>query len=543
MPKIFVSYSRADHDRCVELVRRLRRIYGADNVWFDDEIHGGDDWWTLILERVAWCDVFIYLLSRESLESDYCKAELAEAERLNKTILPVLIRTKTNPPANIRKYQWIDAANGISVDVMTEIPASIARLQVNEPDRTPPPRRLEPTPQPTVPERDKNPTRGRASVRLIEIVGVLLAFAALVVGVLQLVAATNGANTATPTTQPQIVVAPTDAPTQVNTPDIMVTPTTQTQIVVVPTDAPTQTNTPDIMATILVNDTATRNAEIAAYTPTFTNTPVPTENYTATTAAIYTQRAEQTSVSATQTQAAAPTLSGAYALAQAGITSNDSWTPSIEQFNGISMALAPTGCFMMGSNGNADEQPVHEQCFNEPFWIDVTEVTNAAYGSFGAFSGASRPRDSVTWFEARDFCAARGGNVRLPTEREWEYAARGVGNLIYPWGNTFVAENVDYGLNADETVDVGSRPKGASWVGALDMSGNVWEWVSSLYLPYQDDRIWGDNREDGENRTDVRVLRGGSWYNDDINLRAPIRDWSFPDNSNLNVGFRCARSP
>jgi len=544
MPKIFVSYSRADHDRCVELVRRLRRIYGADNVWFDDEIHGGDDWWTLILERVAWCDVFIYLLSRESLESDYCKAELAEAERLNKTILPVLIRTKTNPPANIRKYQWIDAANGISVDVMTEIPASIARLQVNEPDRTPPPRRLEPTPPPTVPERDKNPTRGRASVRLIEIVGVLLAFAALVVGVLQLVAATNGANTATPTTQPQIVVVPTDAPTQTNTPDIMVTPTTQTQIVVVPTDAPTQTNTPDIMATILVNDTATRNAEIAAYTPTFTNTPVPTENYTATTAAIYTQRAEQTSVSATQTQAAAPTLSGAYALAQAGITSNDSWTPSIEQFNGISMALAPTGCFMMGSNGNADEQPVHEQCFNEPFWIDVTEVTNAAYGSFGYFLGASLPRDSVTWFEARDFCAARGENVRLPTEREWEYAARGVDNLIYPWGDTFVAENVVYGANSNNsTADVGSRPNATSWVGALDMSGNVWEWVSSLYLPYQDDRIWGDNREDGENRTDVRVVRGGSWFNTVTSLRGASRSRGFVGNVNDYLGFRCARSP
>jgi len=247
-------------------------------------------------------------------------------------------------------------------------------------------------------------------------------------------------------------------------------------------------------------------------------------------AAIYIQRAGQT-------------LSGVYALAQAGVTSNDSWTPSIEQFNGISMALVPTGCFMMGSNdGDADEQPVHEQCFNEPFWIDVTEVTNAAYGSSGEFSGVSRPRDSVSWFEARDFCAARGENVRLPTEREWEYAARGVDNLIYPWGDTFVWENVVYGANSNNsTADVGSRPNGTSWVGALDMSGNVWEWVSAIYRSYEYDA--NDGREvNSDNRTGVRVLRGGSWLNFDYGLRAPVRYRTYPDNSVSILGFRCARS-
>jgi len=250
-------------------------------------------------------------------------------------------------------------------------------------------------------------------------------------------------------------------------------------------------------------------------------------------------------------QRAAQTLSGVYALAQAGVTSNDSWTPSIEQFNGISMALVPTGCFMMGSNdGDAHEQPVHEQCFNEPFWIDVTEVTQADFerldgvkANANGFDGEQRPVERITWFEARDFCAARGENVRLPTEREWEYAARGVDNLIYPWGDTFVAENVVYGANSNNsTADVGSRPNGTSWVGALDMSGNVWEWVSSLYLPYQDDRIWGDNREDGENSTDVRVLRGGSWYYFGYFLRAQYRNWFNPDDSYFDDGFRCARS-
>ncbi len=218
--------------------------------------------------------------------------------------------------------------------------------------------------------------------------------------------------------------------------------------------------------------------------------------------------------------------------------------------DGVRMVLVPAGCFMMGSNdGYSDEQPVHQQCFEAPFWIDRTEVTQADFARLGgeqkrqsSFSGADRPVETITWFEARDFCALRG--ARLPTEADWEYAARGPDGLVYPWGNAFDEDNAVWNRGFGEgTAPVGSRPAGRSWVGADDMSGNVWEWTSSLYESYP--YAAGDGREaDTGTSTDVvRVVRGGSWnYDFSGNLRAADRDWLNPEVRNISLGFRCARS-
>jgi len=242
------------------------------------------------------------------------------------------------------------------------------------------------------------------------------------------------------------------------------------------------------------------------------------------------------------------------AVAAAGVESNAEWAPyapHIREFDGVEMALVPAGCFMMGSeDGHSDEQPVHEQCFEEPFWIDVTEVTNTQYGSASdnclkRSSEDSQPRICVDWFEAAAYCQSRG--ARLPTEAEWEYAARGPDGLAYPWGNDFVTDNVVYAINsASQTAEVGSRPAGASWVGAHDLSGNVWEWVSTIYdqdhfqYPYDSD----DGREaDGSSdSSSLRALRGGSWSSNSSDLRGALRFRISPGITSNYNGFRCARS-
>ncbi len=201
------------------------------------------------------------------------------------------------------------------------------------------------------------------------------------------------------------------------------------------------------------------------------------------------------------------------------VTTNEQWTPVHRDFDGVDMVLVPPGCFMMGSeDGDEDEQPVDEVCFDQPFWIDATEATNAQFDPFqrqgkfqypGNFFGPDQPRDYLRWFEADKFCALRG--ARLPSEAEWEYAARGPDGLVYPWGNDFVADNVVFRANSDDMpADVGSRPEGVSWVGALDMLGNVPEWTGSEYRPYPYDAA--DGREapnDGGN--EERVYRGGGF--------------------------------
>jgi len=262
-------------------------------------------------------------------------------------------------------------------------------------------------------------------------------------------------------------------------------------------------------------------------------------------------------------------------------TSNDVWMPIRRDFDGVTMVLVPPGWFMMGSTeeqidyafelakesyGNdakrewfGNERPTHEICFEQPFWIDRTEVTQAQFKQFGgkaatasSFTGDNRPVEQITWFEARDFCAVRG--ARLPTEAEWEYAARGPEGLTYPWGNTFDGTRLSYcdanceydwkdKQNNDgykNTAPVGSYLGGVSWEGALDMSGNVWEWVSSLYQPYP--HKTDDGRESTLDTNSDRVLRGGGWFDFVSLLRAANRVRNSPDSGLNFIGFRCARS-
>lgn len=264
-----------------------------------------------------------------------------------------------------------------------------------------------------------------------------------------------------------------------------------------------------------------------------------------------------------------PTLTGIAQLRQ--------WEPKtvIDKF-GVEMVEVPSGCFIMGSAANGDEQPVSEHCFAKSFYIDRYEVTQAQFVQLSGvmqkqfqFQGELRPVDNIDWFEARDFCQLHRLG-RLPTELEWEYAARGVDSFIYPWGNTLRPKAAVYNRSEfDGTEFVTTRDgeperiEGASWVGAIDMAGNLWEWTSTRYddLDPDADGIFlnlfsypyngGDGRELDETREEyqtrksdtnvytVRVLRGGSWYYDSNSLRSALRFWSRPDFGDVDIGFRC----
>lgn len=211
------------------------------------------------------------------------------------------------------------------------------------------------------------------------------------------------------------------------------------------------------------------------------------------------------------------------------------------------MVLVPAGCFMMGSeNLDSDEKPVHQQCLGAPFWIDKYEVSRSQFETLGGtralentFRGDIRPVENITWFEAQDFCEQQR-NGRLPTEVEWEYTARGVDGLDYPWGNEFNRNYVAASWNSfGETRVINSFPLGKSWVGAHDMSGNVWEWTSSLALPYPYSAM---THEDDSDRLTARIVRGGSFYSTSATvLESANRNGIYPDRYSRLRGFRCVR--
>jgi formylglycine-generating enzyme required for sulfatase activity len=224
---------------------------------------------------------------------------------------------------------------------------------------------------------------------------------------------------------------------------------------------------------------------------------------------------------------------------------------------GVEMLLVPSGEFVMGNkNGEDDEKPVHDFVLPD-FYIDKYEVTNRLYKkcvdakicAVPKYSGSEShstyfdnpqfdnyPVIYVDWYMARTYCEWR--EARLPTEAEWEKAARGTDERSYPWGEGIDLSHVNYlGLRGD-TTSVGEYSAGKSLYGTYDMAGNVWEWVSSRYMPYpyrlSDDREIADF-------PDYRVKRGGSWKSGSLDLRTTNRQSGYPISNSNDTGFRCAR--
>jgi formylglycine-generating enzyme required for sulfatase activity len=218
------------------------------------------------------------------------------------------------------------------------------------------------------------------------------------------------------------------------------------------------------------------------------------------------------------------------------------------------MVFIKGGCIQMGCGTlikcDSDERPVHEVCLND-FYIDTFEVTQQAYrAAIGEnpsnFKDHNNPVEQVTWFEAKTYCEKSG--KRLPTEAEWEYAARS-GEKAEKWAGTDEENSVEdyawYGDNSGDRAHPAGQKK-PNGFGLYDMTGNVWEWVEDWYhenyykqSPRDNPAGPGDDWEGLKGR----VTRGGSWYDTAWLTRATNRSRNRPGNREDNIGFRCVRNP
>jgi formylglycine-generating enzyme required for sulfatase activity len=253
--------------------------------------------------------------------------------------------------------------------------------------------------------------------------------------------------------------------------------------------------------------------------------------------------------------------------------------------HGIEQVWVPAGIFLMGtediSNLNPpawaehelpSEQPQHEVRLSRGFWIDKYEVTNAAFQAFVEGGGYQKkefwsengwgwlshqdpnklpidcitdaqpdePRVCVTWYEAEAYARWRSG--RLPTEAEWEYAARGPESLIYPWGNIFDNSKANV-VNSSGPAPVGSFPAGASWVGAQDMAGNAMEWVKDwLDFNYYKQKVKNDPQ--GPETGTRKIEKGGWWGSNPFVARGAYHHFEDPPTyQDHHIGFRIVTSP
>ncbi|MGC1377040.1 MAG: SUMF1/EgtB/PvdO family nonheme iron enzyme [Anaerolineales bacterium] len=247
---------------------------------------------------------------------------------------------------------------------------------------------------------------------------------------------------------------------------------------------------------------------------------------------------------------------------------------------GATMLLIPAGSFMMGGDVYAAEKPAHSVTLSS-FYMDQYEVSNALYKACVDANGCTAPayggsftyRDyygnpdfdrfpviSVSWNQAKTYCIWRGSSTRLhqpehstklPTEAEWEYAARGTDGRTYPWGEVLDPSRANYQSDGDTwyTTAIDSYPAGKSPFGLYNMAGNVWEWVNDWYdSDYYQRSPLSDPQ--GPSTGQYRVVRGGGWGSfglivgrDAYDLRSATRSFLIPDSWENVVGFRCAYTP
>lgn len=507
--QLFVSYARVDKPYCIQIVNTL----SAHNVWFDDRLYVGQNWWQEILRRLEWCEGFVYLLSPESLNSEYCRREYELAVSLNKTIFPVLIHKDVEIPESLAHFQYADLSNGLTYESTRDLLNSILFLERQ--------RSKSFAPVSVALEDMKPPTVSPSSV--ISVVSQSMENGQYDKAVFILRQAKASGYTSR----------------FINIDSILREAETGLERQSWLREADREYR----QIADLVRHRRTRDLGREAFIAFQKDYP----DYDP--ECLATLIGDAIATSSVPDRILSPHVSAA-----------PNFTLPLLEWVDI-----PAGMAMIETS-EVEGQSVRQQIFVDTFKVAKYPVTNGQYQKFvddpmgynnlswwqfsaaanewrvsnpkakpARFQGDERPRENVTWYEAMAFChwlsTRLGYKVTLPTEAQWQRAAQGDDQRRFPWGDEFDAAK----CNAREsevkmTTLVMRYPAGASVFGVYDLVGNVWEWCL-------------DTRKQHELNVDTtgadeRAVHGGSFVSVHERSEIGFRYFLPPATSYASIGFR-----
>jgi formylglycine-generating enzyme required for sulfatase activity len=499
--RLFISYARVDKPYCVKIAETL----DAHRVWYDDRLYVGQQWWKEILRRLDWCDGFIYLLSPESVASKYCRKEFAIAQNSGRKIFPVVIHEDTDIPKEINHIQYADLSNGLTPDAVKTLLNAIYLAEMQELEHPSPPS------QPIVID---STTEHQRPSDLASIVG--------------------------------------------KAAEAMETGKFDAAVYLLKQAQNSEYHSRFINLGVLLHEAETALEQQA---------------YRRAAESEYKPIAELVKRRATQRM-------GCEAFQEFNANYPDydpegltHYCSSTVHETGFLLPLLewcdiPAGYLMLPpqkeNNNNGHQKEHREGIYIDKFRMSKYPITNTQFQAFiddndgykrdrwwdfsrdarkwrktkseptpSRFQGNDRPRENITWYEAMAYCRwlqeKTGLTISLPTDRQWQRAARGNDDRLYPWGNHFdtkLANTRESKIRM--TTQVTRHPNAISPFGIFDMSGNVWEWC--LNPGTKDSRD-----QEGDN---FRAICGGSHISDCKRAQTIFHFNLNPEHLYSTIGFR-----
>jgi len=509
--KIFFSYARVDKPYCIRIVETLH----AHEVWYDQRLYAGQHWWREIMRRLDWCDIFIYLLSPESVNSMYCQKELEVALRLQRPIIPILIDDKTVVPNRLQDYQYLDMSGTLTADNVAMLLNSILLVERETGKMTSTTIDKLSTEETVIPEVNTGSDMIRNAAKAMHENDYDNAI------VLLKQAQASGFESRFVDLDSLIQIAEDTLYQQTRMKEA------EREYEYIASLFEYET-THDYACNIL----QTFHVEFPEYDPknlkqhcrkSVGNIQIERD--------FYVEDEPESTFSLDLLH---------WCEIPAGTVEISSVTTDGEHFGDKTETVEPFWLSQYPvTNGQFDAFVEAEDGYHNPHWWQFSKHAKDWFKEFSKphkprFSGDDRPRETVNWYEAMAFCYwlsyELNMKITLPTVAQWQRAAQGDDDRLYPWGNHYTEEYCNtHESKLKMTTAVNRYHKGVSPYNVYDMAGNVWEWTLDMAEPMQDSP---DYR---------RSVIGGSFVSPCDRAQVSFRYYLDPRVRYASIGFRVSR--